>query len=249
MPKAEARVAAIYRDGQSIEPDGDTIILSGDEVFFVAATQDIRTVMREMQKLEDPVKRVVIAGGGNIGFRLAQTLEDGEPGQDHRARIEARPQHLRAVAQHDRAGRRRRRRRTAGRGKHRQRRRLLRAHEFRGSEHPVGDAGEAPRRASRDGVDQSTRVRRPDADRLDRCGHFAADGDDRLVARLRAARRRRAGAFVASRLGRSHGNRGARRARRQGRRAAAREHQAARRREDRDDRARRPGDHGAPRHA
>jgi trk system potassium uptake protein len=76
MPKAEARVAAIYRDGHSIEPDGDTVILSGDEVFFVAATQDIRTVMREMQKLEDPVKRVVIAGGGNIGFRLAQTLEE-----------------------------------------------------------------------------------------------------------------------------------------------------------------------------
>ncbi len=76
MPNAEARVAAIYRDGQSIEPEGDTIIMSGDEVFFVAATQDIRTVMREMQKLEDPVKRVVIAGGGNIGFRLAQSLEE-----------------------------------------------------------------------------------------------------------------------------------------------------------------------------
>jgi trk system potassium uptake protein TrkA len=45
-------------------------------VFFVAATQDIRAVMKEMQKLEDPVKRVVIAGGGNIGYRLAQTLDD-----------------------------------------------------------------------------------------------------------------------------------------------------------------------------
>jgi trk system potassium uptake protein TrkA len=77
MPKAEARVAAIYRNGESVEPDGDTIIQSGDEVFFVAATQDIRTVMGEMQKLEDPVKRVVIAGGGNIGYRLAQTLEEG----------------------------------------------------------------------------------------------------------------------------------------------------------------------------
>jgi trk system potassium uptake protein TrkA len=77
MPKVEARVAAIYRNGESVDPDGDTIIQSGDEVFFVAATQDIRTVMGEMQKLEDPVKRVVIAGGGNIGYRLAQTLEDG----------------------------------------------------------------------------------------------------------------------------------------------------------------------------
>ena len=32
--------------------------------------------MSEMRKAEDPVKRVVIAGGGNIGLRLAQTLED-----------------------------------------------------------------------------------------------------------------------------------------------------------------------------
>jgi len=77
MPDVDARVAAIYRDGTSIEPDGDTVIEHGDEVFFVAATQDIRNVMSEMRKLEDPVKRVVIAGGGNIGFRLAQALEDG----------------------------------------------------------------------------------------------------------------------------------------------------------------------------
>src|SRR6185503_1989269 len=41
-----------------------------------AATQDIRVVMKEMQKLEDPVKRVMIAGGGNIGFRLAQALDE-----------------------------------------------------------------------------------------------------------------------------------------------------------------------------
>jgi trk system potassium uptake protein TrkA len=76
MRNSEARVAAMYRNGQSIEPEGDTNILDGDEVFFVAATQDIRIVMKEMQRLEDPVKRVVIAGGGNIGFRLAQTLEE-----------------------------------------------------------------------------------------------------------------------------------------------------------------------------
>jgi trk system potassium uptake protein TrkA len=76
MRNSEARVAALYRRGESIEPEGDTEILDGDEVFFVAATQDIRVVMKEMQKLEEPVKRVVIAGGGNIGFRLAQTLDE-----------------------------------------------------------------------------------------------------------------------------------------------------------------------------
>jgi len=76
IPKVEARVAAIYRAGESVDPEGDTVIEHGDEVFFIAATQDIRTVMTEIRKLEDPVKRVVIAGGGNIGLRLAQKLED-----------------------------------------------------------------------------------------------------------------------------------------------------------------------------
>jgi trk system potassium uptake protein len=71
----DARVAAIYRGGQSIKPEGETVIAHGDEVFFIAAREDIRLVMNEMQRLEDPVRRVVIAGGGNIGFRLAQHLE------------------------------------------------------------------------------------------------------------------------------------------------------------------------------
>jgi len=71
----DARVAAIYREGHSIKPQGETVIQHGDEVFFIAAREDIRLVMNEMQRAEDPVRRVVIAGGGNIGFRLAQTLE------------------------------------------------------------------------------------------------------------------------------------------------------------------------------
>jgi trk system potassium uptake protein TrkA len=75
IPNAEGRIAAIYRDGKSIEPAGDTMIEEGDEIFFVAARQDVRVFMSEMRKLEDPVRRVVIAGGGNIGLRLALALE------------------------------------------------------------------------------------------------------------------------------------------------------------------------------
>jgi trk system potassium uptake protein TrkA len=75
VPDVDSRVAAVYRDGESIPVGGDTRIEDGDEVFFVAARKDIRAVMSEMRRLEDPVRRVVIAGGGNIGFRLAQTLE------------------------------------------------------------------------------------------------------------------------------------------------------------------------------
>ncbi|HLU06823.1 MAG TPA: Trk system potassium transporter TrkA [Woeseiaceae bacterium] len=75
VPHAEGRIAAIYRNGAAIRIEGDTVIEEGDEIFFVAARQDIRLFMSEMRKLEEPVRRVVIAGGGNIGLRLALALE------------------------------------------------------------------------------------------------------------------------------------------------------------------------------
>jgi trk system potassium uptake protein TrkA len=77
LPNVDSRVIAIYRNGRSIKPEGNTVIESGDEVFFLAATKDIRRVMSEMRRLEDPARNVVIAGGGNIGLRLAQELEEG----------------------------------------------------------------------------------------------------------------------------------------------------------------------------
>jgi trk system potassium uptake protein TrkA len=75
IPNTEGRIAAIYRDGVALQPDGDTVIQEGDEVFFIAARRDIRVFMSEMRRIEDPVRRLVIAGGGNIGLRLALTLE------------------------------------------------------------------------------------------------------------------------------------------------------------------------------
>ncbi len=75
IPNTEMRIAAIYREGKAMLPDGDTVIQEGDEVFFIADRKDIRVFMSEMRQLEDPVRRVVIAGGGNIGVRLALALE------------------------------------------------------------------------------------------------------------------------------------------------------------------------------
>ncbi|MFL2553533.1 MAG: Trk system potassium transporter TrkA [Candidatus Rariloculaceae bacterium] len=75
IPNIECRVVVIYRDGQGIIPDGDTVVEEDDEVFFIAARKDIRTVLSEMRKLDDPIRRVVIAGGGNVGVRLAKALE------------------------------------------------------------------------------------------------------------------------------------------------------------------------------
>ena len=75
IPNTEGRIAAIYRSGKALLPDGDTVIQEGDEVFFIADRKDIRVFLSELRRLEDPVRRVVIAGGGNIGVRLAMALE------------------------------------------------------------------------------------------------------------------------------------------------------------------------------
>lgn len=75
MPNVETRVAAIYRKNRPLMPTGSTVIEADDEVFFIAAKDDIRSVMSELRRLDRPYKRIIIAGGGNIGLRLATQLE------------------------------------------------------------------------------------------------------------------------------------------------------------------------------
>ncbi|WP_332672148.1 Trk system potassium transporter TrkA [Aromatoleum sp.] len=75
MPNVEVRIAAIYREGEALIPEGDTMILPGDEVFCLASTVHIRQVMRELRRSDLPMRRIMIAGGGNIGLRLARSIE------------------------------------------------------------------------------------------------------------------------------------------------------------------------------
>ena len=76
MPQIDTRVAAIFRQDSPIIPEGNTVIEAGDEVFFIAATENIRGVMRELRRMDRPVRRVMIGGGGNIGRRLAKAIEN-----------------------------------------------------------------------------------------------------------------------------------------------------------------------------
>ena len=72
----EARVVAIYRGSRGVPAVGDTVIEEGDEVFFLAARDDLHRVIVALRKESARLRRVVIAGGGNIGLRLARALED-----------------------------------------------------------------------------------------------------------------------------------------------------------------------------
>lgn len=75
MPSIETRVAAIFRKGRAITPQGSTVIEDDDEIFFIAGKADINAVMSELRRKESNYKRIMIAGGGNIGYRLAKSLE------------------------------------------------------------------------------------------------------------------------------------------------------------------------------
>lgn len=92
---SDARVAAIYRNGELILPYGDTILEENDLVFFLAAKRHIRTVMKELRPQDRPARRIILAGGGNIGKNLAGRLE-----RDHHVKIiERDPERAEAIAE------------------------------------------------------------------------------------------------------------------------------------------------------
>jgi trk system potassium uptake protein TrkA len=82
IPGVEMRIVAIYRQtpggaGQEraiTELDGATRIEPGDEVFVLAATEDIRTVLGALRKMDRAVRRIMLAGGGKVGLRLARQI-------------------------------------------------------------------------------------------------------------------------------------------------------------------------------
>ncbi len=76
MPDVDTRIAAIFRRGQPIIPEATTIVEAEDEVFFISAQRDTRAVMAELRKLDQPYRRIMIAGGGNVGSRLAADIEE-----------------------------------------------------------------------------------------------------------------------------------------------------------------------------
>ena len=76
LPNIEASVTAIYRKNKPMNPDGDTVIKEGDEVYFLAKKEDVDAVVSEIRNQGERHKRVMIVGGGKIGFELARNIED-----------------------------------------------------------------------------------------------------------------------------------------------------------------------------
>jgi trk system potassium uptake protein TrkA len=79
VPELPMRIVAIYRrdvygQDRTVVCDGGTRIEPGDELFVLAAREHIRGVLVALHKRSDPVRRVMIAGGGRVGLRLARQI-------------------------------------------------------------------------------------------------------------------------------------------------------------------------------
>lgn len=70
------RIVCLFREGKSLTLAGNIIIETGDQLLFVCASEHIKLVMQALGRFENSNKRVMIAGGGNIGLRLAEALEE-----------------------------------------------------------------------------------------------------------------------------------------------------------------------------
>ena len=75
VPGVQMRIVAIYRlDKALTDLVGSTRIEPGDEVFVLAATAQIRGVLEALRERAQAVRRVMLAGGGKVGLRLAREI-------------------------------------------------------------------------------------------------------------------------------------------------------------------------------
>ena len=68
-------IAAVVREEEVIIPRGQDKLLSGDLIYFISEDEQLLETLSIFNKHAEKVKRVLIVGGGRIGYRLAVKLE------------------------------------------------------------------------------------------------------------------------------------------------------------------------------
>lgn len=75
FPDLAAVVVGVWRNNQLFVPKSSDSMLQGDLVYVVARRDQVRRTLSIFGHEEPEANRVVIAGGGNIGFYVARALE------------------------------------------------------------------------------------------------------------------------------------------------------------------------------
>ncbi len=72
----ENRVIALHRDKKLIIPRGDSVFEEGDIIYLVGNRRNIATFADIICAKYKPFRKVIVAGGGDIGLMLAKMIED-----------------------------------------------------------------------------------------------------------------------------------------------------------------------------
>lgn len=78
FPDLPAVVVALVRGGRLFVPHGKDVIRVGDDAYVVAPREQVARTLQIFGHEETQARRIVIAGGGNIGFYIARELEKRE---------------------------------------------------------------------------------------------------------------------------------------------------------------------------
>jgi trk system potassium uptake protein len=80
FPDLNIVIVAVVRDGQGFVPRADSFMLPGDDVYFVIDTEHVDRGMAAFGHEESAARRIIIAGGGNIGAFLGGIIESDHSG-------------------------------------------------------------------------------------------------------------------------------------------------------------------------
>jgi len=69
-------IAALVRDDSLIIPSGADEVRKGDVVYFACDIKDQEEILTKLGITQEPVRKVMIVGGGNIGYKLAKSLDN-----------------------------------------------------------------------------------------------------------------------------------------------------------------------------
>lgn len=75
FPDLQATIVAVSRAGKTIVPHSTEQLQTGDVAYFVAQADQVQRTLSIFGHDEVPGQRIVVAGGGNIGFYVASELE------------------------------------------------------------------------------------------------------------------------------------------------------------------------------
>ena len=73
--RCQVLVCAVLRDGAAVAPKGDFVLRDGDRVFFTALSQNLTTLLKNLDIITRRVRNVTICGGGRISYYLASRLK------------------------------------------------------------------------------------------------------------------------------------------------------------------------------